>query len=243
MLARLGYCADVAADGAEALEAMRRQRYDLLLTDLQMPEIDGIEVARRIVREWGAERPGIIALTAEAMSGDRERCLEAGMDDYISKPVRIEDLQAALIRWGMSRNGLTLPPTRRMTETRIESAGGRASCAPPDLSVLLELRELQANGDPDIVCELIELFLHDTPPRLAVLRRALDEADTHSLQRGAHTLQGSCLTVGARRMASICAELEAGSQNSGALLAQLEEEYGRFQQQLEAFVATEPETF
>ena len=99
LLAQLGYRADVAADGVEVIEALERQTYDVVLMDVQMPEVDGLEATRRIVRRWPASaRPRIIAMTANAMQGDRELCLEAGMDDYISKPIRVEELVAALSR-------------------------------------------------------------------------------------------------------------------------------------------------
>ena len=100
MLGRLGYRADVAADGLEVLDAVQRQRYDIILMDVQMPEMDGLEAARQL-RALDADphtRPWIIALTANAMQGDREACLVAGMDDYISKPMRTEELSAALDR-------------------------------------------------------------------------------------------------------------------------------------------------
>jgi CheY-like chemotaxis protein len=99
MLSRLGYRADLAANGLEAIAAVERQAYDIILMDVQMPELDGLEATRRI-RALGAgmNRPWVIALTANAMSGDREICIEAGMDDYISKPMRAGDLAAALER-------------------------------------------------------------------------------------------------------------------------------------------------
>ncbi len=97
LLARLGYRADVAANGLEAIEALERQSYDVVLMDVQMPEMDGLEASRQICARWPrGERPRLIAMTANAMQGDRERCLEAGMDDYVSKPVRVEELVAAL---------------------------------------------------------------------------------------------------------------------------------------------------
>jgi CheY-like chemotaxis protein len=100
MLAKLGFRADVASDGLEAMEAVQRQHYDVLLLDVQMPQLDGIEVARRIHERWPErrDRPWMIAITANAMQGDREACLAAGMDDYISKPIKSSELATAFER-------------------------------------------------------------------------------------------------------------------------------------------------
>jgi CheY-like chemotaxis protein len=100
-LEKLGYRAELANNGLEVLQALERQPYDIVFLDVQMPEMDGYAAARELRRRWGgAGRPRIIAMTGNAMQGDREKCLEAGMDDYISKPIRVEDLQIALVRWG-----------------------------------------------------------------------------------------------------------------------------------------------
>ncbi len=97
----MGYQADSAGNGKETPEAVARQRYDIIFMDLRMPEMNGLDAGRRIVKRWPPEkRPRIIAMAAAAMEGDREECLEAGMDDYISKPIRIEEVQAAIKRWG-----------------------------------------------------------------------------------------------------------------------------------------------
>jgi CheY-like chemotaxis protein len=97
ILKKLGYEADVAADGFEVLDALRRQPYDLVLMDVQMPEMDGLETTRQIRRMWSLEeQPRIIAMTANAMQGDRDMCLAAGMDEYVSKPIRAQDLFAVL---------------------------------------------------------------------------------------------------------------------------------------------------
>jgi CheY-like chemotaxis protein len=97
MLGRLGLKADIAVNGLEVLEALAKRHYDVVLMDVQMPEMDGLEATRAIRRKWpSARQPSIIAMTASAMEGDREKCLEAGMDDYISKPIRLESLKTAL---------------------------------------------------------------------------------------------------------------------------------------------------
>ena len=99
LLERMGYAADIAGNGLEAISALERKHYDVVLMDVQMPELDGLEATRRIVARWGpGERPTIVAMTANAMDGDREMCLAAGMDDYLSKPIRTGELAAALSR-------------------------------------------------------------------------------------------------------------------------------------------------
>ena len=97
ILQRMGYRADLASNGIEAIESVQRQTYDVVLMDVQMPEMDGLEAARRICKRWGPEeRPRIVAMTANAMQGDRDMCLAAGMDDYLTKPIRVDRLVEAL---------------------------------------------------------------------------------------------------------------------------------------------------
>jgi CheY-like chemotaxis protein len=99
LLQQMGYRADVASNGIEAVQSVERQTYDVILMDVQMPEMDGLEASRRICARWPlGQRPTIIAMTANAMQGDREMCLEAGMDDYVSKPIRPDELIKALIK-------------------------------------------------------------------------------------------------------------------------------------------------
>jgi CheY-like chemotaxis protein len=99
LLAQMGYRADLAGNGLEAIQAVARQKYDVVLMDVQMPEMDGLEATRQICARWPrGKRPYIVAMTANAMQGDRERCLEAGMDDYVSKPIRVNELVSALVK-------------------------------------------------------------------------------------------------------------------------------------------------
>ncbi len=101
MLRKIGYEADVAANGFEVLQALERHPYDVILMDVQMPEMDGLEAAKRIRERWH-NRPKIIAITAYALEGDMDKCLDAGMDDYISKPIQMDELRGKLVKWGMN---------------------------------------------------------------------------------------------------------------------------------------------
>ena len=123
ILEKMGYHADAVGNGLEVLEAVRRQPYDLIFMDIQMPEMDGLDATRHLVAEWPVEeRPVIIAMTAAAMHGDRELCLAAGMDDYISKPVRMAELSAILERWG---TGIHATPAGGTTRTDLRRAAYR----------------------------------------------------------------------------------------------------------------------
>lgn len=201
LLERMGYRADLAANGLEVLEALARQRYDLVLMDVQMPELDGLETTRRIVSETPAPaRPRIIAVTAGAMRGDRERCLEAGMDDYVSKPVQALELQAALMRIG----GMDAPdPDPLPAGEPLDEDNGI------NLGVLADLHRLR----PQVIPDLVDNFLTGAAERMQAIGRALETEDMDTLESAAHSLKGSCGTLGALRMADLCAQLVAYAQS------------------------------
>ncbi len=170
MLEKLGYHADVASNGAEALEALERKEYSVVLMDVQMPQMDGYEATAAIRECEGASRhTPIIAMTANAMQGDKETTLRAGMDDYLSKPVKAEDLSEILGRWTQPAGEDAAPEDDQNT----------ASPDTPilDRSMIEGLRDLSEPGEPDIFAEIVGLFLEDAPPRLETLREALDEGD------------------------------------------------------------------
>src|SRR5215210_1078759 len=198
MLERLGYQADVAANGLEAVEALSRIPYAAVLIDVQMPEMDGYEATAQIRKresEPGRHTP-IIAMTANAMQGDREKALEAGMNDYVSKPVKPEELDAVLERWLPQPDGEEASaPEEQTADSAAAASGGLTD--PLDRGVLAGLREL---GDQELLAELVGLFLEDMPPQLEALREAIEGGDASSVQRVAHTLKGSCGNMGAVRM-------------------------------------------
>ncbi len=193
-LERLGYRADLAANGLEVLDAVARQPYDVVLMDVQMPELDGLDTTRRIVAGWySGVRPRIIAMTANAMSGDRERCLAAGMDDYISKPVRIEELEAALLRHA---------PLREPLPERVEPVGLL------DPEALERLVQAQGGGNPAVAIEFVDLFLPEAALLIDELRRAVLVGDAERIGRAAHTLKSNSALVGAGTLTGLCRALE-----------------------------------
>ncbi len=229
LLERLGYRADVAANGWEVLDALHRQPYDVVLMDVQMPELDGLSATRRIRREWPVERqPRIIAMTANAMASDRDTCLAAGMDDYISKPVQREALINALRNCSMQR-----PATHPSDAT--PSTNDQPVL---DSTVLKRLQHELGDNDMAMVGELVDLYLHETPQLLAELRRGLMRQDASIVQRAAHTLKSTSTMIGAFRLASLCANLEERGRSNmlegvTVLIAQLMNEYVQVRGMLE----------
>ena len=200
VLRKLGYRADLASTGSEVLDALEKKTYDVIFLDVQMPEMDGLEAARRICRRWPApQRPRIIAMTGAALLGDREKCLEAGMDDYISKPVRIGELQTALQRWGAPKAGK--PDTAFFN---------RLKAIPPDQlldhAILGELREMPPADGVSMLRELVDLFLAGAPERIAQIGQSLTDAS--QLVFHAHALKSMSLNMGARRLVELAVKLE-----------------------------------
>jgi CheY-like chemotaxis protein len=221
---KLGYSADAVANGLEVLQATRQIPYDIILMDCQMPELDGYEATRMIRSEEYQSRKGrklyIIALTANALAGDREECIRAGMDDYISKPVKIEELDAAITR------GLVALENSSNPESEIL-----------DKEVLDGVRELRAEGEPDPLAELVDLFLSDAPPRISKILDAFKAGDAVELERAAHSLKGSSSNLGAKCLAAACADLIAvardGKLPESSLVAKVLSEFERLKPVLE----------
>jgi len=223
MLRKVGYRADVAANGVEALEALERQPYDAVLMDVEMPEMDGLEATRRIHQRWPRERrPHIVAVTANAMQGERELCIQAGMDDYITKPIHIEELADALNR---------VAPR----------AGARTAAPAVDPDVIGQLAASLGEAGNGAVAELIETFLTGLPDLVAAVGTALERGDAGEVRRGAHTLKSNAATFGAGTLADLSRELEsagkAGALDGGdRLLSRIEEELGPVTRELETIM-------
>jgi len=222
ILKNLGYRVDIAANGLEVLVALRRQSYDVVLMDVQMPEMDGLTATRQICSGWAKEkRPRIIAMTANAMQGDRERCLSAGMDDYISKPVRREALSTALSQCSLLEKEIVKQEKVDVAELEIAI----------DKAVLQELKEM-AGDEPEMVVEIINCYLEETPILLDEITQAIEQKQPELLQKSAHTMKSSSASVGATKLSELCKELEfigrrETTEEADGILSQAKAEYER----------------
>ena len=199
LLDQCGYRSDVVGDGRAAIRAVAQTSYAAVLMDCQMPELDGYQATAEIRRsEQAGERLPIIAMTANSMAGDREKCLAAGMDDYVSKPLRPNLLAGALARW------LPSPPDRRESIVAPPPEEDEITGTLLDQAALAELREVAA----DDLHELVELYLNDAAAQALALIAALEQGDCAAAAAAAHRLKGASATVGAALVAAIAAELE-----------------------------------
>jgi PAS domain S-box-containing protein len=194
ILRKFGFSSDVANNGAEAVELVRVNRYDLIFMDLQMPVMDGLEATRHIGAMLAPHtRPRIIAMTANALPGDRERCIAAGMDDYIAKPILPAAVQTLIQRWAPARHHATGEP---------------AEISLIDDSVVSELAGLDEPGSPSMLRGLIHDYLSETPATLGAIKNHFQQSETVQLGRRAHKLAGTSASLGASGVADVCYRIE-----------------------------------
>jgi signal transduction histidine kinase/CheY-like chemotaxis protein len=237
-LSKLGYEANAVANGREALDAMARTPYDVVLMDCHMPEMDGFAATAEVrAREGEGRHTWIVAMTADAMQGDRERCLAAGMDDYVSKPVKLEELRRSL-----ERVKLQAAPHDP------EPAAARAAATPVDADVLTALRaEYQVEGEPDILAHLVDLYLTSARETSAAIRDAVARRDAAALEHAAHTLKGGSASMGATGLTQLCERLQqlgrrGALADAATMLPDVEQELGRVVEALAVHCsATAPE--
>ncbi len=210
ILIKLGCEVDLAIDGFEALTAIDKQRYDLVFMDCQMPELDGYaasEEIRRRENKRSDKRLPIIALTANALSGDREKCLEAGMDGYLSKPFSQAQIVDLLSQW--------LPPGEGATVTNDINSPYKEIPA-LDNTALDNIRALSSEGNENLLSQIINIFLTDTPLKINQLAEAISRHDSDTVRSIAHSLKSGCANIGAKRLSALFKDLEQqGRDNNG----------------------------
>jgi CheY-like chemotaxis protein/HPt (histidine-containing phosphotransfer) domain-containing protein len=206
MLGAMGYTCDIAGNGLDAVSAVTATTYDVVLMDVLMPEMDGLRATRAIRALTALERqPRIIAMTANAMEGDRETCLQGGMDDYVSKPVRVAELVAALQRVPAAQ----IPAAAVAAPHDADTAPSLEVSLQDAMTPLTSLRATVGGQAEQLLPELSELF-HDEAPRLLdAIRTAIAHDDAPRLAAAAHTLKSSSASLGSERLPPICAQLEA----------------------------------
>jgi CheY-like chemotaxis protein len=249
LLQQMGYKADVANNGLECLQALERQPYDMIFMDVQMPEMDGLEATRQIrERQKNPALPGhfksfiaVVAMTANAMQGDREKCLAAGMDDYIAKPVRPEDLRVVVERWGSKAN-LSMQTDQQpagglgglsFVETTGRTTAPARQAPPVDMERLLDF----ANGDTGNLRELVELYIQQTGKQIGQLITAAEAGTADEVKRLAHSCSGASSTCGMTGMIGLLKELERqGNEGLQANALQLAREARQEFERIEKFL-------
>ncbi|WP_238993720.1 response regulator [Calothrix sp. PCC 6303] len=230
-LERIGYRADLAGNGLEVLQALQRQPYDLILMDVQMPEMDGLTATQRICEQFpDSQRPRIIAMTANAMQGDREICIKAGMDDYITKPIRVNELRNALSKCQpLNYNLELLEPVKN---NQIEEVEKIEVIKVIDESVLQELKDMAGEDYVAFLTEIVDAFVGDAATSIDAIALAIEQANPVELREIAHGLKSASAYLGAIQLSHLCQELETLGRNgaiAGALeiFTQLQQEYKR----------------
>jgi len=244
VLEELGCRVTAVENGVAALKAFQAQHFDAVLMDCQMPEMDGYEATAEIRRLEGQERSKgttpIIALTANALDGDRERCLDAGMDDYLAKPFNRSELRKCMERWlGGAPEKRAVPPAPVAPGKAEQEAHQRPALDP---KALAEVRQMGGSTDPDLVPRVIRLYLAESVKLLESIDRALEADDVPTLQRAAHSLKSSSGTVGALTLAQLSREIEelarkAQVERAKPYANKLRGEYARVREALEGIAA------
>ncbi|MBT9312696.1 response regulator [Leptothoe kymatousa] len=264
-LKRISYRADIVGNGLEAIEALERQVYDVVLMDMQMPEMDGITATQKIRQIFPAKaQPRIIAMTANAMQGDRERCLKAGMDSYISKPVDLEKLALALQQCP-SRQGNTPPaetvtppkpePTRSSAKPRKKKTAHKsrkqkspqpAKASPAiDIDGLKQTLEIIGGNTPENIKEIISLYMKESPKLVEIMVNGIKNNSAKDLEYAGHTLKSSSQMIGALQFSKLCSHLETVGRsntldtlNTHETLASIDQQFAAIEKELQQLTQT-----
>jgi CheY-like chemotaxis protein len=261
MLGRLGYRVDTAENGKQVLESLRRQPYDVVFMDVQMPQMDGLEATRRVCEIWSStSRPRIVAMTANAMQGDREECMAAGMDDYISKPIRIDELVQALRRCEPRRyeplvvdRGAPAATSQKTSHPPLARSAGELEKLPPasgepsdrwptedteSQDMPLDAETLQALKEIDALQEVIDIYLDSAPQLLQRIQEAVRAEQAEELREAAHSLKSTSAALGAFELSEMAKKMEimgrfGNTTSASGMLGEIEAEYRRVKKALD----------
>ncbi len=204
ILNKFGFRADVAANGYEVINALRKINYDIIFMDILMPEMDGYEATAVIHNKFkDFVQPKIIAMTANAMQGDREKCIEAGMDDYISKPIRVEEIQETLKRWA---EVIYEEKNRELEEEELSKA--KPKLIDEARVAMALMQDIQSEEDLSFFIELIDIYINDFPNIITNIKNSIEKKDAAQLQFYSHKLKGSSVTLGIDVISEICIDME-----------------------------------
>ncbi len=244
ILSTLGCQAVLAENGEQALEILRREDFDLILMDCQMPVLDGYETTRKFRQMEPATRhTPVIALTAYAMEGDERKCIAAGMDDYLAKPFRIDELAEKLRKWLGKGDALSRAERQGQEGENLPGLplSGATGEGPVDLDVIREIRMLERHSGKAFFSESVAKFFGNSEEYLQGMKEAVKEGDLDALRFNAHTLKGSSGFMGAKRLSSLCLQLEKMARNgqmngAGKVLEEAIREYERVKLVLEGLL-------
>jgi PAS domain S-box-containing protein len=201
---RIGYQIDSVNDGSDAVVEVGKTKYDVVFMDIQMNGMDGFEATKQIRKKYGQSGPVIIAMTAFASPEDRKACLDAGMDDYVSKPITIDDLERMLVKWVKNPNPeISIKTTVKATSPVPNSSENL------DLATVKRLVDIGKASDKNFTAQLLEMFALQVPKLIATINDALNKNDLDTVWKSAHKLKGTCLNIGAVKLSALCKELEA----------------------------------
>ena len=220
ILKQFGYQVDSASTGYQVLEKLKSKKYDLVFMDVQMPEMDGIEATKEIIRTYGQQHPVIISMTGFTTDDDKQQCLDAGMNDYLSKPILIEDLQRMIKKWN------SVEKVRKIKEKSVSSSelnvntnnfiveDSISKLDLIDIAAIQRLRDIAAKTDTAFVNQVILLFEKQVPTGISEIETAFNKSDYNGIFQAAHKLKGTCMNIGAKQLSELFRFLEMKGKNN-----------------------------
>ena len=208
LFGRIGYQIESVNDGGDAVIAVGKNKYDVVFMDIQMNGMDGFEATKKIRAQFGQMSPVIIAMTAFASPEDRKACLDAGMDDYVSKPISFDDLERMLVKWVKNTN-----PDITISRSNKEQPSNLIVSDNLDLSAVKRLIDIGNASDKNFTAQLLEMFALQVPKLISDINAGLNNNDLDVVWKSAHKLKGTCLNIGAIKLSALCKEMEFKGRN------------------------------